>query len=149
MSEVKSDSFNWKGEGGDKFAKVNPSSVEGTDAHFIDYFKVSVSDLFREVEQVLLEKGNQTAGLCFVSFVGARIRGLGFDSGSIMPFFERLSFSFPLDKDNYNMVSNPMFVSRRTQGGIVQRKFCVTRPAATGLNPGFVKIFLPYCLICG
>ena len=63
MSEVKSDSFNWKGEGGDKFAKVNPSSVEGTDAHFIDYFKVSVSDLFREVEQVLLEKGNLTAGL--------------------------------------------------------------------------------------
>ena len=66
MSEVKSDSFNWKGEGGDKFAKVNPSSVEGTDAHFIDYFKVSVSDLFREVEQVLLEKGNQTAGLSVV-----------------------------------------------------------------------------------
>jgi hypothetical protein len=49
--------FDWKGESGDKFAMANPSSVEGTDRRFIDYSGYSVTELFKQVCQVLEEKG--------------------------------------------------------------------------------------------
>ena len=51
--------FDWKGEIGDKVALANPSDVEGTDARFVRFNGVSATDCFKEICQVLEEKGKK------------------------------------------------------------------------------------------
>ena len=59
------ETFDWKGEGGDKFATMNPSDVEGTDAHFVDYFNVTVTSVFNDVCDVLAQKGKELKALSY------------------------------------------------------------------------------------
>ena len=58
MSESK-ENFDWKGEGGDKYALWNPSDVAGTDKTWVEYYGRSATDLLSAATATLKKEGLQ------------------------------------------------------------------------------------------
>ena len=51
------DTFDWKGEAGDKYADWNPSDVEGTDKTWVEFHDISCTDVLKQVLEALTKEG--------------------------------------------------------------------------------------------
>ncbi len=77
--------YDWKGEAGDKFAAANPSSAEGQEKEFQEFFKQSAKDVFGKALEDLKANG-------FPDLTNAKVLDVGCSSGGKLAIMEKLGF---------------------------------------------------------